>query len=1103
MPTLLYAQDTTSRVLNLGDLTNNNDAGLVTETNGAYQFDLNPDHVVLQTKSHLSWTPYQYADGSWQVPDIESYLTHLDSRLQAETYFQPADDTEAAIEEAELRRGWVQLYYASLLMGLDAITEMDNVPINARASNPNIPEASYAPILVPGADFGGVILALLFLDIVSNFSFQNAQTQLSFRAVGTMQFAAVYSLAVLTTWAGLAFILAGMITGDQSLIRTGQVILAVVNLVVVSAYAVNALYAISLGFRGIATAANQATNYQSLGTYGLAIGLTLIWGFFIFQVATQNMNEVEFNVSLSLTIAATIFYVLLFLTSIIGLGIIGILLSLVDSIFLLMGKKAPTQYFVEFLANTLYDIDLSITNLGSTDRLEIDLKNVEFVDLAKGFRANNSLTVTMAITNTVKYHRDLYEEEEKVAKRNVFTYTLQTEKNTFVTDLPYWDDAGSDQWRPLTGRILRTDSENNIVYALSTVGAGINQNLEVYYSEAFRSGYRACWRIPISAFYAPEVCEWKDFKDTIHYPLSETLVFDVFPLTISEFARMDWSDTEPPLPLQADLDADGIVNQGGTDPNDAYYTGFDSDGDGLSDSYEISNGYNALSPDADFDGLTDYQELTYGTNPFIADTDGDGLNDRIELVDGWLVVYEGNQLMRVWSDPFFADRDGDGLEDLEEFVFGFNPWVATDPSRILSLVQFDNLGVVESDAPELLLHFDDATNSTTFFDSSGTAHHGSCADLTNCPSIDVSGRYRQSLQFDAVDDMVTVNKVDFARADYTIVFWFQTDATTDQAILSAIGAESNAYGTLLQIQGSGEIRFLHRFPASNSGGTNIYSPGTYNDGQWHHLAAVHENGVIRLYLDGSEVITGSVTGQATEEMNLVLGRLGLANSRWFDGNLDDLAIFDEALSSSEIGDVMSGRFNPDDRVLTPDAELSYQAVVTNTSSTNATGFLVAENSYFAPELRQPVGAFNLDADQRLTFFANGTGDENSAVCVDNGDCPYFGLPGRYGDGLDFFQTRDHVLLPTLTADATFSQGNFNLSFWIRPDALPAAGQRAMLLDTESTETGAVDIYLNDSGKLVWDIVGDPYGQRVSNGNLSVGSWTHVALNGHYTLYLNQ
>ena len=58
------------------------------------------------------------------------------------------------------------------------------------------------------------------------------------------------------------------------------------------------------------------------------------------------------------------------------------------------------------------------------------------------------------------------------------------------------------------------------------------------------------------------------------------------------------------------------------DPNDSQW---DSDGDGLSDSWEIAHGFDPLNADSDADGLTDYREVLYGTNPFSADSDNDGL----------------------------------------------------------------------------------------------------------------------------------------------------------------------------------------------------------------------------------------------------------------------------------------------------------------------------------------------------------------------------------------------------------------------------------------------------------------------------------------------
>jgi len=76
-----------------------------------------------------------------------------------------------------------------------------------------------------------------------------------------------------------------------------------------------------------------------------------------------------------------------------------------------------------------------------------------------------------------------------------------------------------------------------------------------------------------------------------------------------------------------DADSDGLTNlkeyRYHTDPNNS-----DTDGDGLSDYYEIyTSSTNPLQPDTDFDGLNDYQEISTGQNPNHGDTDGDGYVD--------------------------------------------------------------------------------------------------------------------------------------------------------------------------------------------------------------------------------------------------------------------------------------------------------------------------------------------------------------------------------------------------------------------------------------------------------------------------------------------
>ena len=61
-------------------------------------------------------------------------------------------------------------------------------------------------------------------------------------------------------------------------------------------------------------------------------------------------------------------------------------------------------------------------------------------------------------------------------------------------------------------------------------------------------------------------------------------------------------------------------------------TGLDSDGDGLSDAFEIANGLNHSDPldaelDFDSDGLGNLEEYLLGTNLSSKDSDGDGISD--------------------------------------------------------------------------------------------------------------------------------------------------------------------------------------------------------------------------------------------------------------------------------------------------------------------------------------------------------------------------------------------------------------------------------------------------------------------------------------------
>ncbi|MEY4488138.1 MAG: hypothetical protein RIQ79_646, partial [Verrucomicrobiota bacterium] len=124
----------------------------------------------------------------------------------------------------------------------------------------------------------------------------------------------------------------------------------------------------------------------------------------------------------------------------------------------------------------------------------------------------------------------------------------------------------------------------------------------------------------------------------------------------------------------------------------------DSDNDGLTDAWEISNfgdlSHNG-SADTDSDGSTDAQEFAAGTNPVLdtswPDTDADGVKDSYELATfgnlttATITDKDGDALLDTWELTYFAsittqsgttDSDSDTFNNLAEQAARSNPALA-------------------------------------------------------------------------------------------------------------------------------------------------------------------------------------------------------------------------------------------------------------------------------------------------------------------------------------------------------------------------------------------------------------------------------------------
>jgi hypothetical protein len=169
---------------------------------------------------------------------------------------------------------------------------------------------------------------------------------------------------------------------------------------------------------------------------------------------------------------------------------------------------------------------------------------------------------------------------------------------------------------------------------------------------------------------------------------------------------------------------------------------WDTDGDGLSDKFEVDYGTDPLKSDTDKDGLNDWLELRMGFDPRKSDTEGDGLSDYEEYYRGWKIYFSycGEPFsMMVWSDPRNPDSDGDGLTDHEEFMKTLNPRSADtdgDGTTDINETLFPSYGFIRSvdlngRGSSILVQPNATINATVGYQLSGAECPGT-GELANC-----------------------------------------------------------------------------------------------------------------------------------------------------------------------------------------------------------------------------------------------------------------------------------------------------------------------------------------------------------------------------------
>ena len=144
--------------------------------------------------------------------------------------------------------------------------------------------------------------------------------------------------------------------------------------------------------------------------------------------------------------------------------------------------------------------------------------------------------------------------------------------------------------------------------------------------------------------------------------------------------------------------------------------------------------------------------------------------------------------------------------------------------------------------------------------------------------------------------------------------WFKSSsgnsAGDSECILDAYAYDTNKPGWGLFMEPAyGGNPDGHLYLANYSlGGTSGGTSASYRDGNWHHAVVVldNPNNTIKVYLDGNSTPILSQTASAanvwpfTEKAAIGYQNANASYPRYFNGNIDQVRVFNKALSTSEI-----------------------------------------------------------------------------------------------------------------------------------------------------------------------------------------------------------
>ncbi|MGY1601003.1 PKD domain-containing protein [Geodermatophilus sp. SYSU D00815] len=268
-----------------------------------------------------------------------------------------------------------------------------------------------------------------------------------------------------------------------------------------------------------------------------------------------------------------------------------------------------------------------------------------------------------------------------------------------------------------------------------------------------------------------------------------------------------------------------------------------------------------------------------------------------------------------WNTPTvsFVDRTAPAGQRVSYTVRASDPFgnSVTGPAAAVTIAAGTGAGgaapddyaqVVLTDGPSDYWRFGEASGRTVYTET-GTRDLSLGTGVTLGTTGALPGRANTAATFGGTSAAATSTQAAVAGPQvFSVEAWFNTTSTAGGKLLGFGNARtglSTSYDRHLVMNSAGRVSF-----GVYTGQTvAVQSPGSYNDGRWHHVVATLGPGGMALYIDGTRVAVNTATTRA--QVFNGYWRVGGdqtwdGSNQWLRAAVDEVAVYPTVLSAAQV-----------------------------------------------------------------------------------------------------------------------------------------------------------------------------------------------------------